>query len=159
MILWSFSRAFTVGYSPQLRVSPTDENKIYLMGLDLTQSADGGKTWKSMTKGPKGAWGHVHGDHHALWIDPTDANYIINGNDGGVNVSLDGGVTWRDFYHEIPTTQFYNVTYDSRNPYYLCLVLYKTKAVCGCSALLYTILLTKHPGPLTGYQGEKEPAS
>ena len=103
----------------QLRVSPTDENKIYLMGLDLTQSADGGKTWKSMTKGPKGAWGHVHGDHHALWIDPTDANYIINGNDGGVNVSLDGGVTWRDFYHEIPTTQFYNVTYDSRNPYYI----------------------------------------
>lgn len=103
----------------QIRVSPTDENKVYLMGLDLTMSADGGKTWKSLTKGPKGEWGRVHGDHHGLWIDPTDPNYLINANDGGVNVSYDGGTTWKGFYHEIPTTQFYNVTYDPRTPFYI----------------------------------------
>ncbi len=102
----------------QIRVSPADENKVYLMGLDLTASNDGGKSWKSIARGGKGEW-HVHGDHHAMWIDPTDAQYIINGNDGGVNVSFDGGVTWKDFYHEIPTTQFYNVTADSRNPFYV----------------------------------------
>lgn len=103
----------------QIRVHPKDENKIYLMGLDLASSADGGKTWKSMTKAPKGETSNVHSDHHALWIDPTNPNYILNGNDGGVNVSMDGGLTWKDFYHEIPTTQVYNLTYDSRIPYFI----------------------------------------
>lgn len=103
----------------QIRANPKDENKIYLMGLDLASSSDAGKSWNSMTRGTKGVAARVHGDHHALWIDPTDPNYMINGNDGGVNVSLDGGLTWKDFYHEIPTTQFYNITYDTRNPYYI----------------------------------------
>ena len=103
----------------QIRVHPKDEHKIYLMGLDLASSSDDGKTWKSLTKGTKGAPARVHGDHHALWIDPTDPNYMINGNDGGVNVSFDGGLTWKDFYHEIPTTQFYNITYDPRTPFYI----------------------------------------
>lgn len=103
----------------QIRVNPKNENQVFIMGLDLTKSDDSGKSWKSITKGPKGEWGNVHGDHHALWIDPTDPGYMINGNDGGVNVTYDGGVTWKDFYHAIPTTQFYNVTYDSRDPFYI----------------------------------------
>lgn len=102
----------------QIRVSPSDANKVYIMGLDLCTSNDGGKSWSTITKGPKGEW-RVHGDHHALWIDPSDPQYIINGNDGGVNVTYDGGKNWKDFYHEIPTTQFYNVTYDENNPFYI----------------------------------------
>lgn len=102
----------------QIRVSPKDANKVYLMGLDVASSPDGGKTWMPMARGKKGEW-QVHGDHHAMWIDPMDPNYIINGNDGGVNLTYDGGMSWKDFYHEIPTTQFYNVTYDVNNPFYV----------------------------------------
>jgi photosystem II stability/assembly factor-like uncharacterized protein len=48
----------------------------------------------------------THGDQHALWIDPTDPNYLINGNDGGVVVTEDGGKMWNNFFDVIPTTQF-----------------------------------------------------
>ena len=60
---------------------------------------------------------HTHGDHHALWIDPADSKYMINGNDGGVVVTYNGGKRWYNFFRKIPTTQFYNVTYDMTTPY------------------------------------------
>ncbi len=100
----------------QIRVNPLDENCLYILGLDMAKSNDAGKTWKRFQ--PKDTTGdYIHGDNHALWIDPADSTYIINGDDGGVALTYDGGKKWRNFYKQIPTTQFYNFTYDSRVPY------------------------------------------
>jgi photosystem II stability/assembly factor-like uncharacterized protein len=100
----------------QIRVNPLDENCLYILGLAMAKSNDAGKTWKRFS--PTDTTGdYIHGDNHALWIDPVDSNYIINGDDGGIALTYDGGKKWKNFYRDIPTTQFYNVTYDSRAPY------------------------------------------
>ena len=71
---------------------------------------DGGKTF-TLLPAP-------HGDHHGLWIDPTNPKSIINGNDGGATVSVDGGQTWSTLYNQ-PTAQFYHVITDNQFPYYV----------------------------------------
>jgi photosystem II stability/assembly factor-like uncharacterized protein len=97
----------------QIRVDPNDENTVYIMGLGLAKSTDGGKTFGNLySEG-------LHGDHHGLWIDPGDSNYLINVNDGGANVSYDGGKSWRDFHKGIPAVQFYNVAYDFQSPFWV----------------------------------------
>jgi photosystem II stability/assembly factor-like uncharacterized protein len=95
----------------QIRVDPSDDNMVYIMGLGLSKSTDGAKTFKPLYGDD------LHGDHHGLWIDPADSNYIINVNDGGANVSYDGGKNWRDFHKGIPSIQFYNVTLDMAKPF------------------------------------------
>lgn len=100
----------------QVRVNPQDENCVYILGVPMAKSNDAGKTWKKFEPVDTTS-DYIHGDNHGLWIDPADSNYIINGDDGGVAVSYDGGKKWKNFYKEIPTTQFYNVTYDTRVPY------------------------------------------
>ena len=97
----------------QMRVDPNDENTLYIMGLRLAKSTDGGKSWKTLF------FPELHGDHHGLWIDPTESDYLINVNDGGVNVSYDGGDTWRDFHRNFPAAQFYNVSFDMQDPFYV----------------------------------------
>lgn len=100
----------------QIRVNPLNENCLYILGLDMAKSNDAGKTWKRFQ--PTDTTGdNLHGDNHGLWIDPADSNYIINGDDGGIAITYDGGKRWKNFYKDIPTTQFYNITYDSRVPY------------------------------------------
>jgi photosystem II stability/assembly factor-like uncharacterized protein len=93
----------------QIRVDPNNENKIYVMGLALNVSEDGGKTFRPL-------WG-MHGDHHGLWIDPDNSGYLVNVNDGGVAISYDGGVNWRTFYDNLPLVQFFNVMYDMAKPF------------------------------------------
>ncbi len=95
----------------QIRVDPRDDNTVYIMGLDLYKSTDGGKSWRVIN------YEGLHGDHHGLWIDPADSRYLINVNDGGANVSYDGGKSWRDFHKGIPTIQFYNVALDMNKPF------------------------------------------
>ncbi|MBE0461739.1 MAG: hypothetical protein IBX60_08930 [Candidatus Aminicenantes bacterium] len=95
----------------QLRVDPNDENTVYIMGLALAKSTDGGKSFTRLW------FPGLHGDHHGLWIDPEDSNYLINVNDGGINISYDGGKTWRDFHRNLPVVQFYNVAYDMEKPF------------------------------------------
>jgi photosystem II stability/assembly factor-like uncharacterized protein len=95
----------------QIRVDPTDENTIYVMGLGLNVSKDGGKTFRSL--------GGMHGDLHALWIDPDNPNYLVNGNDGGVVISYDQGKTWREFLDNLPAVQFFNVSYDMETPFHV----------------------------------------
>jgi photosystem II stability/assembly factor-like uncharacterized protein len=92
----------------QIRVDPKDENKVYTMGLFLNTSVDGGKTYKRETR--------VHMDHHALWIDPENTDFMLSGNDGGVNVTYDGGKNWKHFV-EIPVAQFYNVAVSMETPF------------------------------------------
>lgn len=94
----------------QIRVDPNDEDMVYALGVPLLKSIDGGKTFKPLS------YRGLHGDHHAMWIDPGNSNYIINGNDGGVNLSYDGGTTWKDL-DNLPVVQFYNVAVDNAKPF------------------------------------------
>jgi photosystem II stability/assembly factor-like uncharacterized protein len=93
----------------QVRVDPNDENTVYVMGVPLYVSNDGGKTVRSLRG--------MHGDHHALFIDPDNSDYLINGNDGGAVLSYDGGETWKQFTDSIPVVQFYNVSFDMAEPF------------------------------------------
>jgi len=95
----------------QVRVDPNDENTVYTMGLALNISHDGGQTFK-------GTYG-THGDHHGLWIDPDNSNYLVNANDGGLGISYDGGKTWRGFTDNLPVCQFFNIAYDMANPFHV----------------------------------------
>lgn len=93
----------------QIRVDPTDENTVYTMGLMLNQSTDGGRTFKSL-RGP-------HLDHHGLWIDPANSNYLLNVQDGGLTISYDKGKTWKYPIDVLPLAQFYNIAYDFSTPF------------------------------------------
>jgi len=93
----------------QIRVDPNDENTVYTMGIELNQSTDGGKTFKALN-GP-------HADHHGLWIDPANSNYLLNVEDGGLSISYDRGITWKYPIRELPLAQFYNVAYDFSTPF------------------------------------------
>lgn len=95
----------------QIRVDPNDENKIYVMGLSLNVSEDGGKTFRRLRG--------MHADHHGLWIDPENTDYLVNVNDGGVAISYDGGENWRTFYDNLPLVQFFNVMYDMAEPFHV----------------------------------------
>jgi photosystem II stability/assembly factor-like uncharacterized protein len=91
----------------QIRVDPKDDKTIYTLGLGLNLSRDGGKTFTTLRG--------MHGDHHALWIDPANTSVLYNGNDGGIYVSADVGATWK-FAVSAGGAQFYNVTLDSSTP-------------------------------------------
>ena len=95
----------------QMRVDPTDEDTVYVMGLALNVSNDGGETFRRLRG--------MHGDHHALWIDPENPLYLVNGNDGGLAISYDGGVNWRTTVETLPAVQFYNVAFDMEEPFHV----------------------------------------
>ncbi len=93
----------------QLRVDPNDENTVYIMGLGLSVSTNGGKTFERVRL--------PGGDLHALWIDPENSNNLLNGNDQGFVVSYDKGKNWRAFASLIPVAQFFNVAHDMDEPF------------------------------------------
>jgi photosystem II stability/assembly factor-like uncharacterized protein len=113
-------------YFSKLVVSPDNEEKVFFLSFQLMESQDGGKTARV-------ADGMIHPDHHALWIDPKNPNRIIQGQDGGAYLSLDGAKTWR-FLDAIPIEQFYQVATDSREPYDVCGGLQDNSAWCGLSS-------------------------
>lgn len=95
-------------YYTRIYADTQDEDVVYVVNVNYHKSKDGGKTFKS-ARAP-------HGDHHDLWIDPQDAQRMIIGDDGGAQVSYDGGDNWST-YHNQPTAQFYRVTTDDHFPY------------------------------------------
>lgn len=97
-------------YFGQVRVDTNDKNKIYLVGVPLVMSKDGGKTFESISKK------NVHSDHHALWINPKKPGHLINGNDGGVNITYDDGKTWMK-NNSTSVGQFYAINVDNEEPY------------------------------------------
>jgi photosystem II stability/assembly factor-like uncharacterized protein len=100
----------------QIRVDPKDENEVYAFGVSKAISRDGGKTWKRWEPSDTTSdW--THGDNHAMWIDEENPDRMIVGNDGGVILTYNGGVKWKNFFDKIPTTQFYTVTYDMETPF------------------------------------------
>jgi photosystem II stability/assembly factor-like uncharacterized protein len=102
---------FTYGYYfSKIYVSPVNENKLYALGFSSQLSTDGGKTWKNMDKG------NVHADHHALWVNPNRDSHLINGNDGGVNITYDNGEVWFKA-NTPPVGQYYAITVDNARPY------------------------------------------
>ena len=101
-------------YYAEIYIDPVNENRIYNLHTYVTVSNDGGKSFESLMTA-YGANG-VHPDHHAFWGHPTNPNFIIEGNDGGLNISYDRGKTWR-FVENLPVAQFYHINYDMDWPY------------------------------------------
>ncbi|MFO7851804.1 MAG: WD40/YVTN/BNR-like repeat-containing protein [Bacteroidota bacterium] len=93
----------------QIRVDPTNENTVYILGVPLSKSTDGGKTFERL-RGP-------HADHHGLWIDPANGDYLLNVQDGGLTISYDQGESWKYPIEELPLAQFYNIDYDMSTPF------------------------------------------
>ncbi|MFC1555837.1 WD40/YVTN/BNR-like repeat-containing protein [candidate division KSB1 bacterium] len=102
------SRPFYFG---QVRISPVDDNYIYLLYRDFMMSSDGGKTFRSGFRG-------VYGDPHAMWIDPEDGRSMYFGDDGGVHLSNDGGQRWMKF-DNMAIGQYYAIGVDTRDPYWI----------------------------------------
>ncbi len=100
-------------YYHDIYVDPKNENRVYSIWSILSKSEDGGKTFESWV-----GW-KIHPDHHALWISPDDPDYIIEGNDGGLNITHDRGKTWR-FVENLPLAQFYHINHDMSIPYRVC---------------------------------------
>ena len=98
-------------YFSEIRVDPNDENHIWVLGIRLWKSTDGGKTFQG-----NGAPGDVHVDHHALWVDPTNGRHLILGNDGGIYVSYDRGARF-DHLNHVAIGQFYDVGLGPRRDY------------------------------------------
>jgi photosystem II stability/assembly factor-like uncharacterized protein len=96
-------------YFSHFVVAPNDEHKLFFCSMQLVESDDGGRTAHVIARG-------VHVDHHALWIDPQHPKVMVNGNDGGVWSSHDGGKTW-SFLDNLPIEQFYQVAVDDKVPY------------------------------------------
>lgn len=102
---------FTYGYYfGEMRVDPQNPDLIYVLGMAMVTSSDGGKSFKGMNDPV------VHVDHHAWWIDPNNPKRILNGNDGGVDISYDGGKSWASLDRQ-PVGQIYAVQYDLAEPY------------------------------------------
>ena len=97
-------------YYTHLFADPIDEETVYVLNAPMMKSVDGGKTFTPVPT--------PHGDNHGLWINPNDNNILINSNDGGANVSYNGGKTWSPQSNQ-PTAQFYRVNTDNRLDYYV----------------------------------------
>ncbi len=98
-------------YYQEVIADPVDVDRVYVMNTYAAVSEDGGKNFKNVGEKNK------HIDNHALWIDPKNTNYLLNGNDGGVYESWDRGKTWR-FFPNLPVTQFYKLAVSTDYPFY-----------------------------------------
>jgi len=101
-------RAF---YYTRIYADPQNKDVVYALNTGLYRSRDGGKTFNQQLRPP-------HGDQHDLWISPTDPDRMVNGNDGGGNVSVNGGETWTD--QDYPTAQLYHIIATNHEPYWVC---------------------------------------
>lgn len=102
---------FTYGYYfSNIRCQPDAADRVYLIGFFIIRSDDGGRTWKNINGD------NVHVDHHALWLNPVRPGHLVNGNDGGLNISWDNGASWM-LCNNPPVGQFYAITTDEAEPY------------------------------------------
>jgi photosystem II stability/assembly factor-like uncharacterized protein len=112
---WSLVASKNIGdrpfYYAEIYADPQNENRLWNIFSLVTKSEDGGKTFETVLP-----YSGVHPDHHAFWIHPENPNYVIDGNDGGLNISHDGGKNWR-FVDNIPVGQFYHIAHDMSVPY------------------------------------------
>jgi photosystem II stability/assembly factor-like uncharacterized protein len=97
-------------YYSKIRIDPNNDQRIWVLGARMYVSDDGGKTFNT------GYVMRIHGDHHAMWINPKNSDHMIVGSDGGIYFSYDRGRTW-DFINSLPLGQFYEIGYDMQKPY------------------------------------------
>ncbi len=96
-------------YYGQIRIDPNDEKRLYVLGVTLQTSADGGLTFTVIGR-------TIHADHHALWVNPKDSKHVLVGNDGGLYLSKDTGATFTA-NKGLVISQFYGIAVDTRTPY------------------------------------------
>lgn len=97
-------------YFGEIRVDPQDKNGIYVLGVPILKSKDGGKTFTSISRE------NVHADHQALWVNPNRKGHLLDGNDGGLNLSYDDGESWIKLNNP-SVGQFYAIYADNQQPY------------------------------------------
>ncbi|MBT3871781.1 MAG: hypothetical protein HOF75_04055 [Flavobacteriaceae bacterium] len=102
-------------YYSDIFVDPQNENRVYSVFTYVNVSEDGGENFSQLMPA-YGVDNGVHPDHHAWWIHPDNGNFMIDGNDGGLNITHDGGKTWR-FIGNLPVAQFYHIAVDNEFPY------------------------------------------
>ena len=100
-------------YFQDIISDPLNENTLWYISQTVQKSIDGGKNFETIIP-----YSGIHPDHHAFWIHPTDNKYIIDGNDGGIGITRDGGKTWM-FDEKIPVGQFYHINVDNEIPYHV----------------------------------------
>jgi photosystem II stability/assembly factor-like uncharacterized protein len=98
-------------YYSQIHIDPTDDKVVYVLSTGLFVSTDGGQKFRATGAG-------IHPDHHALWINPANPLHLIEGNDGGIDISYDMGKTWLPVQN-IDAAEVYQVGYDMRRPYFV----------------------------------------
>jgi photosystem II stability/assembly factor-like uncharacterized protein len=113
-------------YFSQIRIDPNNDLRVYVLGVQIHISDDGGKTFIEN--------GALHSDHHAMWINPANSNHIIDGTDGGIGISYDRGKNWEAIYN-MDLGQFYHVGVDMETPYNVCGGLQDNYTWCGPSAV------------------------
>jgi len=111
-------------YYSQIRIDPNNDLRIWELGAPMFYSEDGGKTFSTQRVQK------IHGDFHAMWIDPADSNHMITGSDGGIHWSYDSGKSW-DFINTIAIGQFYEIGLDNEKPYHICGGLQDNGSWCG----------------------------
>ncbi|HEV1283849.1 MAG TPA: hypothetical protein VNU44_01000 [Bryobacteraceae bacterium] len=114
-------------YFSQIRVDPNSDLKIWLGGVNIYMSEDGGKNFVQTR------FARVHSDVHAIWIDPANSDHLLSGNDGGIWVTEDSGRNWRHL-NNIALGQFYEVAYDFQKPYHICGGAQDNYSWCGPSS-------------------------
>ena len=124
-------------YFSQVRVDPNDSDIVYLGGVGLHQTLDAGKTIATDIAQP------IHDDVHAIWIDPSNSNHLIIGNDGGLAYSYDQGKTWV-FVPNLPVGLFYHVSYDMATPFNVCGGMQDNYDWCGPSAVRGSAGIANH---------------
>ena len=115
-------------YFSQVRIDPQDDSRIYVLGVSLHVSDDGGKTFRD--DGAK----KIHVDFHAMWIDPNNPDHVMIGGDGGVGISYDRSQTYQ-WLQNLNLAQLYHVHYDMKSPYTVCGGLQDNNTWCGPSAI------------------------
>ena len=110
-------------YYADIRVDPNDPNRIFSLSGSLYMSDDGGRNFRRIGN-------DVHGDHQALWIDPTNSKRLLSGSDGGFQISRDGGKSF-EVINNLAFTQFYHINFDMRTPYWVCGGLQDNGHWCG----------------------------
>ncbi len=115
-------------YYADVRADPKNPNTVYTLSGSLYKSEDGGRTFRTIGR-------DVHGDHQGLWIDPTDPNYLINGSDGGWQLSYDAGRNF-EVVNTVSFDQFYHLNFDNERPFNICGGLQDNGHWCGPSQTL-----------------------
>ena len=122
-------------YYSDVVVDPTNPDHLFTLSGRLSKSTDGGNTFERIAF-------DVHGDHQSYWIDPMNSKRILSGSDGGYQVSYDAGATW-DIINNVELSQFYQLSVDNRDPYFVCGGLQDNGTWCGPSNSLRTAGILK----------------